>query len=101
MADLDTSSLFSVNGLVAVVTGGGTGKLPQGNDRIITHVGLGIGLMIAQALEANGGTVYILGRRLEVLEKAAGTAVCIPISLQDAPNIFCRRMERYILSKRM
>ncbi len=30
---------------------------------------------MAQALEANGATVYILGRRMEVLEKAAGTAV--------------------------
>jgi NADP-dependent 3-hydroxy acid dehydrogenase YdfG len=33
--------------------------------------------MIAQALEANGAIVYILGRRQEVLEKAANTAVCI------------------------
>jgi NADP-dependent 3-hydroxy acid dehydrogenase YdfG len=31
--------------------------------------------MIAQALEANGAIVYILGRRQEVLEKAANTAV--------------------------
>ncbi|KAL1798100.1 hypothetical protein ACET3X_002137 [Alternaria dauci] len=30
--------------------------------------------MIAQALEANGATVYILGRRQEVLEKVASTA---------------------------
>ncbi|RYN71953.1 hypothetical protein AA0117_g9119 [Alternaria alternata] len=58
MADLDSGTLFSVNGLVAVITGGGTG----------------IGLMIAQALEANGAIVYILGRRQEVLEKAANTA---------------------------
>jgi NADP-dependent 3-hydroxy acid dehydrogenase YdfG len=33
--------------------------------------------MIAQALEANGAIVYILGRRQEVLEKAANTAVSI------------------------
>ncbi|KAF2173410.1 hypothetical protein M409DRAFT_61834 [Zasmidium cellare ATCC 36951] len=55
MSSLDAASLFSVNGLVAVVTGGGTG----------------IGLMIATALEHNGATVYILGRREEVLQTAA------------------------------
>lgn len=47
--------LFNVEGQVAVVTGGGTG----------------IGLLIAKALEHNGATVYIIGRRLEVLERAA------------------------------
>lgn len=31
--------------------------------------------MLAQVLEANGATVYILGRRLSVLEDAARTAV--------------------------
>ncbi|EAT81877.1 hypothetical protein HBH56_102590 [Parastagonospora nodorum] len=58
MAELDPSNIFSVKGLVAVITGGGTG----------------IGLMLAQTLEANGAIVYILGRRLEVLEEAASTA---------------------------
>ncbi|KAF1939251.1 NAD(P)-binding protein [Clathrospora elynae] len=58
MAELDPSSLFNVKGLVAVITGGGTG----------------IGLMMAKALEANGAIVYILGRRQEVLEKAASTS---------------------------
>ncbi|KAF5362882.1 hypothetical protein D9758_007043 [Tetrapyrgos nigripes] len=48
-------SLFNVNGLIAVVTGGGSG----------------IGLMMASALENNGATVYIIGRRLDVLQKAA------------------------------
>ncbi|KAK7464839.1 hypothetical protein VKT23_006045 [Stygiomarasmius scandens] len=48
-------SLFNVNGLVAVVTGGGSG----------------IGLMMATALENNGATVYIIGRRPDVLQKAA------------------------------
>ena len=55
MSSLEASSLFSTDGLVAVVTGGGTG----------------IGLMIARALEHNGAKVYIGGRRKEVVEKAA------------------------------
>ncbi|KAF4617487.1 hypothetical protein D9613_005739 [Agrocybe pediades] len=48
-------NLFDVEGLVAVVTGGGTG----------------IGLIMAKALENNGATVYIIGRRIDVLQKAA------------------------------
>lgn len=48
-------NLFNVTGLVVVVTGGGTG----------------IGLMMASALENNGATVYIIGRRGDVLTKAA------------------------------
>merc|ERR1712093_348222 len=49
------SNLFSVAGRTAVVTGGGTG----------------IGLMITQALAANGAKVYITGRRQEELEKVS------------------------------
>ncbi|KAI9668848.1 MAG: hypothetical protein M1831_000918 [Alyxoria varia] len=56
MASLDINTLFSVKGLVAVVTGGGTG----------------LGLMIARALDANGAeAVYIVGRREGVLQDAA------------------------------
>ncbi|KAF1968743.1 EXS-domain-containing protein [Bimuria novae-zelandiae CBS 107.79] len=52
--------LFNVNGLVAVVTGGGSG----------------LGLYAARALDANGAkAVYIVGRREETLKEAAKTAV--------------------------
>jgi len=54
-ADLKVEKLFSVQGYVCVITGGGSG----------------IGLMAAQALAANGAKVYITGRREEALEKAA------------------------------
>ena len=36
---------------------------------------LGIGLMMAKALEENGAKVYIVGRRIKVLNKAAQEAV--------------------------
>ncbi|KAJ7109086.1 hypothetical protein C8R43DRAFT_905002 [Mycena crocata] len=52
---LHPHQLFNVEGLVAVITGGGSG----------------IGSMMAAALENNGATVYIVGRRLDVLEKTA------------------------------
>jgi short-subunit dehydrogenase len=54
---LKAATLFDASHVTAVVTGGGTG----------------IGLMITRALEANGATVYITGRRREVLEEAAKT----------------------------
>ncbi|OTA98768.1 hypothetical protein M426DRAFT_325721 [Hypoxylon sp. CI-4A] len=57
-AAVEPNDLFGVKGLVAVITGGGTG----------------IGLMMTQALESNGAIVYIIGRRKEPLEKAAATA---------------------------
>lgn len=49
------TSLFNVEDLVVVITGGGTG----------------IGLIMATTLENNGATVYIVGRRFEVVKKAA------------------------------
>ncbi|MCJ1290469.1 hypothetical protein MMC34_002007 [Xylographa carneopallida] len=52
---LKAEHLFSVKDYVCVVTGGGTG----------------IGLMCTQALAANGAKVYITGRRMDALEKAA------------------------------
>ncbi|KAI9843232.1 MAG: hypothetical protein M1837_006521 [Sclerophora amabilis] len=49
--DLKASKLFDVSKFTAIVTGGATG----------------IGLMITQALVANGAKVYIIGRRQEAL----------------------------------
>ena len=66
MSSLDAASLFGVEGLVAVITGGGTG----------------IGLMMAEALEHNGAKVYIIGRRLETLKTAAKEAVRLLPSLR-------------------
>ncbi|KAK0506696.1 short-chain dehydrogenase [Armillaria luteobubalina] len=57
MADLNVATIMSLNGRVGLVTGGGTG----------------IGFIIAKAFAANGAKVYITGRRLEVLEKAAAS----------------------------
>ncbi|KAF8177026.1 hypothetical protein BJ912DRAFT_857101 [Pholiota molesta] len=54
-SSLHPANIFDVKGLVVVITGGGTG----------------LGLMMAAALENNGATVYIVGRRAEVLERAA------------------------------
>jgi len=52
--ELKTNDLFNVRHVSAVVTGGHTG----------------IGLMIAQALVANGARVYIVGRREDVMQNA-------------------------------
>ncbi|KAI8224231.1 hypothetical protein K4K57_010044 [Colletotrichum sp. SAR 10_99] len=58
LATLGAGTLFGVNGMVAAITGGGSG----------------IGLMMAKALAANGAEkIYILGRRKEVLEEAAAS----------------------------
>ncbi|KAK0446556.1 uncharacterized protein EV420DRAFT_894441 [Desarmillaria tabescens] len=57
MADLNVAVVMSLSGRVGLVTGGGTG----------------LGFMIAKAFAANGAKVYITGRRLDVLEKAAAS----------------------------
>ena len=56
---MDATQLFNVKGMVAVITGGGSG----------------LGLYAARALDANGAkVVYIVGRREETLKKAAESA---------------------------
>ncbi|KAK3372593.1 hypothetical protein B0H63DRAFT_401828 [Podospora didyma] len=74
---LKAERLFSVEGWVCLVTGGGTG----------------IGLMCAQALAANGARVYITGRRKHVLDSAAtahspsgGPGQIIPIGPCDVTS---------------
>ena len=57
------TDLTDVSGLVAVVTGGG----------------IGLGLIIARALEANGAKVFITGRRQEKLDEATKLAVSRPL----------------------
>ncbi|KAH8114656.1 NAD-binding protein [Phellopilus nigrolimitatus] len=54
---LTASNIFDLRGVVAVVTGGGTG----------------IGLMISTSLMANGATVYIIGPEQEKLDTIAKT----------------------------
>jgi NAD(P)-dependent dehydrogenase (short-subunit alcohol dehydrogenase family) len=67
---IEAGNLFNVNGLVAVITGGGTGKCFPSFFRSSNHVG--IGLMMARALALNGASkVYIIGRRPAVLEEAS------------------------------
>ncbi|KAF2464763.1 short chain dehydrogenase/reductase family [Lindgomyces ingoldianus] len=59
MADLGISDIFNVNGMVFVVTGGGSG----------------LGEWMALALDKNGASkVFILGRRAESLNKVAQKA---------------------------
>ena len=68
---LKGARLFDVSHVTAIVTGGGTG----------------IGLMITQALVANGAKVYITSRRDEVLQKtedlySTGPGKIIPCDLK-------------------
>lgn len=80
---LSASDLFNVQGLVALVTGGGTG----------------IGLMITKALAHNGATkVYIAGRRREVLEKAAASVGpnVVPVTCDVTSTEDLRRAAEFV-----
>lgn len=92
-------NLFNVTGLVVVVTGGGTGEFaflsqyverdgrtPENPVLIFQRSTFtGIGLMMATALENNGATVYIIGRRGDMLKKAAADNNASRISLLLMP----------------
>ena len=68
----DPRGIFNVEGMVVVITGGGTGStLLTYYHTVFAESVQGIGLMMATVLEHNGATVYIVGRRRAVLEKAA------------------------------
>ncbi|KAE8148968.1 short chain dehydrogenase/reductase family [Aspergillus avenaceus] len=59
MSHLNASKLFSVEGKVVIVTGGGSG----------------IGRLMTHALDANGASkIFIIGRRLEPLQETATTS---------------------------
>ncbi|KAF8717842.1 Enoyl-(Acyl carrier protein) reductase, partial [Rhizoctonia solani] len=79
MSHFLAKTVYDVSGRIALVTGGGTG----------------IGLMITQALAANGAKVYIGSRRDEVIEKAAdehgnklqGEVIPIELDVTDKGSI--------------
>lgn len=85
--DLNVSKLFDVSKLKCVVTGGATG----------------IGLMCTQALAANGATVYIIGRRKEVLDNTVskysknGSIIALSGDISDKQE--CIRLAKEIAGK--
>lgn len=83
--DLKSSGLFDVSHVTALVTGGGTG----------------IGLMITQALVANGAKVYITGRREEVLKSTIDQYNSGPGSLHALPGDVCDKEDCQRLAKEL
>lgn len=70
---------------------------------MVTGGGTGIGLMITQALQANGARVYITGRRTETLDRVVerystgpGTIVALPgdVSSKDEAVRLAASVER-------
>ena len=83
--DLKASGLFDVSHVTAIVTGGGTG----------------IGLMIAQALVANGAKTYITGRREEALDSTVEQYNTGPGELIALPGDVSSKDECIRLAKEM
>lgn len=87
--ELKGSDLFDVSHVTAIVTGGGTG----------------IGLMITQALVANGAKVYITGRREETLKQTAdmyskgGSGQIIPLSGDVSDKNDVQRLAKEVAQK--
>ncbi|KAL8706763.1 MAG: hypothetical protein Q9201_000189 [Fulgogasparrea decipioides] len=86
--DLKINKLFDVSRFTAIVTGGGTG----------------IGLMITQALVANGAKVYITGRRDEALSRVVdlyntgpGKIVALPGDISQKDEV--KRLAQEVASK--
>lgn len=77
--------MFDVSHVTAIVTGGGTG----------------IGLMISQALVANGAKVYITGRREETLASTIEQYNTGPGSLHALPGDVSSKEECLRLAKEM
>jgi NAD(P)-dependent dehydrogenase (short-subunit alcohol dehydrogenase family) len=82
---LKADGLFDVSHVTAVVTGGGTG----------------IGLMITQALVANGARVYITGRREEALENVVEKYNTGPGQLHALPGDVSKKAECIRLAKEL
>ena len=75
------SNIANMQGLVALITGGGSGmsvsiKMRNDDTQLCRS-----GLMIAKGYSANGAKVYITGRHLDVLEKAAAEAKSLGMML--------------------
>lgn len=79
--------LFSVDNLVAAVTGAAGGKFLRSQDLIrMIMFCQGIGLTMARALEANGAKVFILDMDSAKLEEAQKQSVSLRLGLSKGKS---------------